>query len=106
MTTTNYTSISVLRLSASPTAGTISHTMSANEHTWLHSGSPACGWVLPAGKEAIKAHNAEEQVIQMEGLYAVADSMCVCPQEVSRHCLECLKGVSILLQQIDERLIM
>ena len=65
--------------------------------TWVHSGPSACGRVLPTCEKAIQAHNAEEEVIQVEGLYAVADCMRVRPQEVGGHGLERLKGVPVLL---------
>ncbi len=69
-------------------------------HTWVQSGSPACAGVLPAGKQAIEPYNAEQKVIQVECLYAVANCMCVRSQEVGGHCFERLEGIPILLHRI------
>jgi hypothetical protein len=32
-------------------------------HTWIHCGLPVRGGILPAGKQAVQAHNTEEQVV-------------------------------------------
>ena len=53
---------------------------------------------MEARKEAVQAHDAEQEVVQMEGLYTVADGMCIGPKEISRHSLQGLKDVSIVLQ--------
>ena len=37
---------------------------------------------MEARKEAVQAHDAEQEVIQMKGLYTVADGMCIGPQEI------------------------
>ena len=37
---------------------------------------------MEACKEAVQAYDAEQEVIQMEGLYTVADGMCIGPEKI------------------------
>ena len=37
---------------------------------------------MKAGKEAVQAHNAEQEVVQVKGLYTVADGVCISPKKV------------------------
>ena len=34
---------------------------------------------MEARKEAVQTHDAEQKVIQVKGLYTVADGMCISP---------------------------
>lgn len=65
--------------------------------TWLGS-FPSCGRrVSAAREEALQPHNAEQQVIQAKRLDALADRPGIRPQEIRRHCFQCLKDFPVLL---------
>lgn len=50
-------------------------------HTWIHCGAPVRGGVLPAGEQAVQAHDTVEQVVQVERLNAGAYRMRIRPEK-------------------------
>ena len=59
--------------------------------------------VAAAREQALQAHDAEQQVVQPEGLDALADGGRVRAQEVGAHRLQRLEDLPVLLLQIRQQ---